>query len=60
MFGTNALKVYDVPKAVLEKHLRTDRVARLREDYRERRDPAFATYGPKTRREFLNLLAWGR
>jgi predicted TIM-barrel fold metal-dependent hydrolase len=59
VFGLNALKVYDVPKGVRKKHLRGDAVARLREDYRERRDPAFATYGPKTRRQFLNLLAWG-
>ena len=60
VFGTNALKIYPVPKDVLDRHLRGDRVARLREDYRERRDPAFATYGPKTRREFLNLQAWSR
>jgi len=59
VFGLNALKVYQVPQDVLKKHVRTDRVARLREDYRRRRDPAFATYGPKTRREFLNLRAWG-
>ena len=25
-----------------------------RRDYREDADPAFVTYGPKTRREFLN------
>ncbi len=30
-----------------------------RQEYRERPDPAFLTYGPKTRREFLNLLTWG-
>jgi hypothetical protein len=33
-------------------------VARQREEYRQRPDPTFLTYGPKTRREFLNLLAW--
>jgi hypothetical protein len=59
VFGRNALKVYPVAQDVLKQHLRTDRVARLRENYRERPDPAFTTYGPKTRREFLNLLAWG-
>ena len=26
--------------------------------YRENPDPYFLTYGPKTRREFLNLLSW--
>jgi hypothetical protein len=26
--------------------------------YRERPEPHFTTRGPKTRREFLNLLGW--
>ena len=30
-----------------------------RAEYREDPDPSFATYGPRTRREFLNLKAWG-
>jgi uncharacterized protein len=58
VFGLNALKVYSIPADVLKKHVK-DRVARDREEYRERPDPAFLTYGPKTRREFLNLKAWG-
>ena len=36
-----------------------DRVALERGEYRERPDPTFATHGPRTRREFVNLLAWG-
>jgi predicted TIM-barrel fold metal-dependent hydrolase len=59
VFGLNALKIYPVPEAVLDRHLSRDAVARLRDDYRNAPDPAFATYGPKTRREFLNLRAWG-
>lgn len=59
VFGLNALKVYAIPEDVLKKHLK-DRVASSREEYREERaDPTFLTYGPKTRREFLNLKAWG-
>jgi len=58
VFGLNALKIYPVPKEVLEKHLAKDRVAILRENYRERPDPTFVTHGPKNRREFLNLLRW--
>ena len=58
VFGLNALKVYSIPEDVLKKHLK-DRVAADREEYRERPDPAFVTYGPRTRREFLNLKAWG-
>jgi uncharacterized protein len=59
VFGLNALKLYPVPPEVLNRHLARDAVARLREDYRNAPDPAFATYGPKTRRQFLNLRAWG-
>ena len=59
VFGRNALKVYKVPSDVLKEHLPKDRVALDRHEYRERPDPAFVTYGPKTRREFLALKALG-
>ena len=59
IFGLNALRIYPVPDDVLGKHLKGDRVARARAEYRERPDPAFVTYGPKSRREFLNLLSLG-
>jgi predicted TIM-barrel fold metal-dependent hydrolase len=58
VFALNALKVYAIPDDVLRKH-RKDRVAVEREEYRERPDPTFLTHGPRTRREFLNLKAWG-
>ena len=57
IFGRNALRVYKLEPDVLRKHLPRDRVTRQRDDYRERPDPSFATYGPKTRREFLALKA---
>ncbi len=59
IFGLNALKIYPVAPDVVKKHVRQDKVALERQEYRERPDPAFVTYGPKTRREFLNLLSWG-
>ena len=59
VFGRNALRVYSIPEDVLKKHLVADSVAGERLAYRERADPSFVTYGPKTRREFLNLKAWG-
>lgn len=59
IFGLNALAIYPVPQDVLNKHVRGDKVALDRAEYRERPDPSFITYGPKTRREFLNLLRWG-
>jgi len=58
VFGRNALRVYKIPDDVLRQHLPKDKVAQDRLDYRERADPTFLTHGPKTRREFLNLLAW--
>ena len=58
VFGLNALALYPVPEAVLDPHLKPDAVATARDDYRERRDPSFLTYGPRNRREFLNLRGW--
>jgi len=59
VFGRNALRVYAVPDDVVRKHVPRDRVARERDAYRHAPDPTFATLGPKTRREFLRLRAWG-
>ena len=42
----------------MKKRARGDPVARERLAYRERPEPHYLTYGPKTRREFLNLLRW--
>jgi predicted TIM-barrel fold metal-dependent hydrolase len=59
IFGLNALKIYPVPPEILRMHGKGDKLAAEREAYRsERPDPSFLTYGPKTRREFLNLQAW--
>jgi predicted TIM-barrel fold metal-dependent hydrolase len=59
VFGLNALRIYPVPEEVLKKHLAKDRVSVARAEYRQDPDPSFATYGPRTRREFLNFKAWG-
>jgi uncharacterized protein len=40
------------------KRARRDHLAELRENYQNNPEPLFLTYGPKTRREFLNLLRW--
>jgi hypothetical protein len=58
VFGRNALRVYAIEPAVLQKHLPRDPVTRQRTEYRAHPDPTFLTYGPRTRREFLNLRAW--
>jgi predicted TIM-barrel fold metal-dependent hydrolase len=60
IFGLNALKIYPIPADVLRKHVKEDKIALERAEYRaEHPDPSFTTHGPKTRREFLNLKAWG-
>jgi hypothetical protein len=58
IFGLNATRVYAVSPDEVKKHTRSDSVARERLAYRERPEPHYLTYGPKTRREFLNLLRW--
>ncbi len=52
IFGLNGARVYGIDVAAL--HGRGELAAR-RAAYRERPNPSFATYGPKSRREFLAL-----
>jgi predicted TIM-barrel fold metal-dependent hydrolase len=58
VFGLNAAKPYRLAADELAKFTAKDKVARSRIEYGERPNPSFATYGPRTRREFLNLRAW--
>jgi len=58
IFGLNAARVYAISADEVKKHTRADAVARERIAYREHPEPHYLTYGPKTRREFLNLLHW--
>ena len=60
IFGLNAVRVYSINPDEVKKHTRADRIAEERFAYSERPEPHFLTYGPKTRREFLNLLRWDR
>ena len=56
VFGLNAAKAYGIDVAG---HLRAsagDKVSRQRAAYAERPNPSFATHGPRTRREYANLL----
>ncbi|MEQ8262067.1 amidohydrolase family protein [Pseudohaliea sp.] len=57
IFAGNALRVYDVEPGLVDT-LSADRVARARARYREQPDPHFRTYGPTSRRQFLNLARW--
>jgi predicted TIM-barrel fold metal-dependent hydrolase len=63
VFGLNAASgPYPLPPAELRRRVPSDRIGRLKEEYREAPEPSFATYGPQTRREFLALhrLSGGR
>jgi len=58
VFGLNATRPYRISADEAIKRSHQDKIALEREEYRERADPHYLTYGPKTRREFLNLLRW--
>ena len=58
VFGLNAMKPYRISAEEMKRHTAHDRIANDRIAYREAPNPHFRTNGPRTRREFLNLLAW--
>ncbi|MEQ8484372.1 MAG: amidohydrolase family protein [Pseudomonadales bacterium] len=63
VFGLNATVPYRISdeEVKLRASARAaDRIARQRADYRSEANPSFATHGPKTRREFFNLLRSGQ
>ena len=60
IFGLNAARPYGIDVAEVLRRARGDAIARRRAEYRERPDPHFLTFGPRTRRQFLaNLKARG-
>ncbi|MFU8878676.1 MAG: amidohydrolase family protein [Wenzhouxiangellaceae bacterium] len=58
IFGLNALRPYRLEADVLRHHLGDDAVQTARAQYRPVADPHYRTFGPKTRREFMNLMRW--
>jgi len=56
IFGLNAAKPYGVDVKELREALPKDEVEKLKQAYLERPMRTYATYGPKTRREFIDLL----
>ena len=59
VFGLNATRPYGLNLDEVLRRARTDKLSQQRAAYREAPDPAFKTYGPRTRREFLKLLRLG-
>jgi hypothetical protein len=58
IFGLNATRPYRISAEEVKLRARRDAIAGERLAYRERPEPHYQTRGPKTRREFLNLLDW--
>ena len=57
VFGLNAVTPYQLtPEEIRKRASNTDRIGKERHAYLDDPDPSFETYGPKTRREFFNLL----
>lgn len=59
IFGLNATKPYAISMDEVTKRAANDSLTKRKHAYLERPDPSFVTYGPKTRREFLNFKALG-
>ncbi len=57
IFGLNAARVYGIDPAGTKARLLKDRVQKTRLEYLNDPHPSFATYGPRTRREFLAFKA---
>ena len=56
VFGLNALKPYNIELDEVLLRAQNDPISQSKLAYREDPQPHFKTYGPRTRREFLNLL----
>lgn len=60
IFGLNAAGLYGIDPEEVRCTLPGDQLAKLRSEYVEVASPSLRTYGPKTRREFLNLAFNGK
>ena len=58
IFGLNATKPYGVDVEEVRKFTNNDKMAHAKQDERYFETAHFKTYGPKTRREFMNLKQW--
>ena len=55
VFGLNAMKPYGISTKEVILRASSDEIAKQKIAYQENRNPHFLTFGPKTRREFLQL-----
>lgn len=56
VFGLNACKPYNISSEEVLRVAANDRISRSKAEYANNPQPHFQTYGPRTRREFLQLL----
>ncbi|MEQ8953160.1 MAG: amidohydrolase family protein [Gammaproteobacteria bacterium] len=59
VFGLNAVGPYGIEQEEVRRFLAADQVSNDKIAYQQDPQPTFLTYGPRTRREFLNFLKWG-
>jgi len=59
VFGLNATVPYQIDQNEIRQLTAVDSVAAEKQNYLNDPQPNFLTYGPRNRREFLNLLKWG-
>jgi len=57
IFGLNGARVYGLEPGTMRRKLARDRVQKSRLEYLNAPNPSYATYGPRTRREFLAFRA---
>lgn len=58
VFGLNALKPYNLDLSEVHGLVGNDQIMQAQAEYRQAPNPAFRTFGPKNRREFMNFLSW--
>lgn len=56
VFGLNAAVPYGLDSDEIKSRAKVDTIGQLKQAYLEQPDPSFMTYGPKTRREFFDLM----
>ncbi len=59
VFGLNAARPYGIATDEIQRFVAGDPLSQRKLAYNENPQPHFRTYGPKTRREFLNFLRLG-
>jgi predicted TIM-barrel fold metal-dependent hydrolase len=57
IFGLNAAGAYGIDVTATRQALRRDDIGRRKQDYVRNTNPSFVSFGPKTRRDYLKLIA---